>query len=95
VHRKREICDSRLITYDVDLSNVIDLFDSSTRILIFVACTTQFLETIFDSLDDERDFFDLTSRHARLQFTLDDFLNIVVKNEKKIIRSLRFRQELK
>jgi hypothetical protein len=94
VHRKHEICDSRFITYDIDLSSVIDLFDSSTRILIFVACTTQFLETIFDSLDDERDLFDLTSRHARLQFALDDFLNIIVKNEEKIICSLRFRQEL-
>jgi hypothetical protein len=94
VHRKREIWDSRLITYDVSLSSVINLFDNSTRILILVACTTQFLEAIFDSLDDERDLFDLMSRHARLQFALNDFLNIVVKSEEKIIRSLRFRQEL-
>jgi hypothetical protein len=52
MHRKREIYNSRFITYNVDLSSVIDLFDNLTHILIFVACTTQFLETIFDLLDD-------------------------------------------
>jgi hypothetical protein len=65
MHRKREIYDLKFITHDVDLLSVINLFNSLTRILILIACTTQFFWAIFDSLDNERDFFNLTSRHAR------------------------------